>query len=53
MCEQSTWVCATLGKSAKPVPLKAVTLADCSVFLLAKVAYFYWQTDTFIFKALA
>lgn len=52
MCEQSTWVSATLAKSAKPVPQKAVTLSDCSVFLLAKVAYFYWQTETFIFKVL-
>lgn len=54
VCEQSTWVRATSAKSAKAAPLKAVTLADCSLcFFAAKVPYFYWQTDTFIFEVLA
>lgn len=37
VCEQNTWVSATLAKSAKPVPQKAVTLSDCSLcFCLPK-----------------
>lgn len=52
--EQSTWVCATWAKSAKPVPLKAVTLTDCCLcFCLPKWHIFIGRLILFIFKVLA
>lgn len=37
-------------KISEPAPLKAATLADCSVgFLFAKAVCFYWPTDAFLY----